>query len=173
MALIVEDGSIVAWAESFCSVTFADGYLSARGYTLWAGLTPDQKEQALRRAADYIEQAYSSRWDGYRTRATQALSWPRQDVPMKDAGGERIAAYYAPNEVPVSVQQAQAAMAFKAAAGDLNPDLARAVQSETIGPISTTYSNGSPQFTRYRAIDGMLAPLLRDSSGAGFRIVRA
>jgi hypothetical protein len=97
---------------------------------------------------------------------------PRQDVPMKDAGGQHIAAYFPTNAIPAIVQQAQAAMAFKAASGDLSPDLTRAVQSEAIGPLSTTYANGSPQFTRYRAIDNMLAPLLRESGGASFRIVR-
>ena len=172
MALIVEDGTLVSGAESLCSVDFADTYLADRGYTLWAGLTTTQKEQAHRRAADYIEQAYGPRWEGYKASASQALSWPRQDVPMKDAGGQHIAAYFPANVVPAIVQQAQAAMAFKAASGDLSPDLTRAVQSETIGPLSTTYANGSPQFTRYRVIDNMLAPLLRESGGASFRIVR-
>lgn len=161
MAIVTENGTGQSTAETLCSVTDADTYLAARGITLWGTLSTAEREQALRRAADHIEQTFSGRWAGSRLNDTQALSWPRVGVPMRDAGS-----YYASDSVPVAVRDAQALMAFKAASGDLSPDVERVVQSEAIGPISTTYAAGAPPFTQYRAITAMLAPFMRHGGNA-------
>lgn len=162
MSIVIEDGTGLANAEAFCSVAFADTYLAARGLTLWATMSTAEKEQALRRAADCMEQWYRNTWAGTRVNSTQALSWPRYEVPMRDFCG----AYYPSNAVPAIVQQAQALLAFKAAAGDLSPDVERMVLREKIGPLETEYSPTAPAFTRYRAIDNTLSPLLRGSAGS-------
>jgi len=52
MALIVEDGSIVTGAESYCTVAFANTYLANRGYTAWDALmirTPKNRPYARQR----------------------------------------------------------------------------------------------------------------------------
>ncbi|KGQ19929.1 Phage protein [Lysobacter dokdonensis DS-58] len=149
MALIVEDGSGVAGAESYISVADADTYFAARGNAAWAALTTDQKEQALRKGTDYMEARY--RWRGDRVADGQALSWPRSCVY---AFGYSVDA----DIVPERVQRACAELAVRASADDLSPDVGAQVKQETVGPISVTYADGARQTTAYKAVDAMLAP---------------
>ena len=159
MALEVEDGTGKATAESFISVTDASTYHTARGNTAWAALASDTvREQCLRKATDYIEQVYRSRWQGCRVGETQALSWPRYDVEVE---GYAIDS----NIVPTEIKNACAELALRASAADLNPDLTQGVLSEQVGSIQVTYDKASPQFTRYRAIDALLSPYLKANGG--------
>lgn len=85
MALIVEDGTGVANAESFVTVAETDAGLSAHyGTTDWAGKSNDEKEQILRQACDYIVTTYSGRWKGTKVAGDQALPWPRKNVYDED-----------------------------------------------------------------------------------------
>ena len=167
MSLVTEDGTGLAGAESFCSVSFADTHLGNFGFTLWATLSTNEKEQALRRATHYMQQIYRLRWAGQRRTNTQALDWPRSYVPKKDAPGfySVWASEYPDDEVPAEVMQACAKLAYKAAAGDLSPDIAQAKTRVKVGPIETEYAPGSIQYTRYREIDNLLNPLLKTGSG--------
>jgi hypothetical protein len=54
MALITETGAGLANAESLISVADADTYHSGVGNTDWAALSVTDKEQALRRATQYM-----------------------------------------------------------------------------------------------------------------------
>lgn len=176
MALIVESGSGSSTAESYASVADADAYLAARGQTLWAGMVTGDKEAALRRSTDYMQQAYRERWAGTRTNMTQALDWPRWNVPVKDVPGGygSLPTYLAANVIPAEVKQACIALALKAAAGDLAPDIEPQTLSEKVGPIEVTYAEGGRQTVKYQAIDNMLSPYLVDGgSGAMVRITRA
>lgn len=176
MALFVETGSGSATAESYSSVSDADTYLAARGQTLWSPLSTSDKEAALRRATDFMQQAYRVRWSGTRSSATQALDWPRWNVPLKDVPGGYGSgpAYYSSAAIPPEVKSACIALALKAAAGDLAPDIEPQTLSEKVGPIEVTYAEGSRQTVKYQAIDNMLAPYLMDGgSGSMVRITRA
>jgi len=160
MALIVETGSIIADAESYCSVADATTYHAARGNTAWAALATDAlREAALRKATDYMTQAYRSRWQGARYTETQALDWPRQGV-VRDSWAVGY------DEVPTEVKYACAELALKAATADLSPDLTQGVTREKVGQIEVEYDKSSPQRVRYAAIDAMLAPYLK-SGGSG------
>jgi hypothetical protein len=173
VALTIEDGSGKVDANSYASIADADAYLSQRGMTLWANLSDTEKSQSLIRACDYMQQVYRERWNGTRTSTTQALDWPRYLVPVKDAPGT-LTIYYANNIVPIEVQVACIALALKAAAGDLAPDIQPPTTSESVGSISVSYSPGARQTVRYQAIDHMLAPLLRDGgSGSMAMLSRA
>ena len=159
MSLICEDGSIVTGAESYCSVADASAYHTARGNAAWAALATDAiRGQCLRKATDYMEQVYRSRWQGCRVGETQALSWPRYDVEVE---GHAIDS----DVVPDAVKRACAELALRASAADLNPDLTQGVLSEQVGSIQVTYDKTSPQFTRYRAIDALLSPYLKAGGG--------
>jgi hypothetical protein len=163
MSLIVEDGTGKPDAESYISVADADTYFANRGNTVWAALSPTQKEQALRSATDYMVQAYELRWSGSRRTLTQALAWPRYYVPRKDIVGmyapQQI--YYDFDTVPVAVGHACAELAVRASATPLSPDLTAQVKQETVGPISVTYADGARQVPEYKAVDAMLAPYLK------------
>ena len=159
MALEVEDGTGKATAESFISVTDASAYHTARGNAAWAALASDTvREQCLRKATDYMEQVYRSRWQGCRVSETQALSWPRYDVEVE---GHAIDS----DVVPDAVKRACAELALRASAADLNPDLTQGVAREKVGQIEVEYDKASPQFTRYRAIDALLSPYLKAGGG--------
>lgn len=150
MALIVEDGSRVAGADSYLSVADADTHHTARGNTGWTG-DAGAKEAALRKATDYLGQTYRQRWRGVRIDSNQALDWPRTGL-----------AEIAVDGVPGDVRHATAELALLALTTDLNPPLARGgkVVREKVGPIETEFADAAPGRTRYPAIDGLLAPLL-------------
>jgi len=181
MSLIVEDGTGRADAEVYCDVAFADAWHLARGITTWSPLTTTEKEAALRRAANFLVQEYRLRWHGSRATLTQALDWPRYDVPRVDGPGILVglANIYASNVVPLEVKQANAELAFKAAAGDLAPDIdpSSLVKREKVDVIEVEYANNAPRATFFRSIEAILAPLLvsaRGVSGAGsMTLVRA
>lgn len=168
MALIVENGTGLADAESYISVADADEYLGKRGDTAWAALTTEQKEQALRRGTDYMVQVFRMRWRGSRVNAVQALDWPRAFVQRTDFeysglnGYTTIGGlyYYPNNVVPPEVAKACAEMATRGASADLLPDLGAQVTNETVGPISVSYAEGARQDTYYKAVQLLLAPFL-------------
>lgn len=181
MPLVVEDGTGLADAESYISVANADTYFSNRGFTLWATLSTNEKEQALRRSTDYMLQVYRLKWKGTRVTGTQALDWPRNWVVRDDyefatqngaqvIGGRQ---YYPADEVPIEIQNACAELAFKAAGGELAPDIAQRVVREKVDVLEVEYDRYGPQYTQFRAIDNLLAPFLKDVGGAVRRVVRA
>jgi hypothetical protein len=166
MAIIVEDGTGRADAETYISVTAADTYHSQRGNTAWASLAIEAKEAALRKAADYMTAAYGPRWAGERVSASQALDWPRFDVVAR---GFSIAS----NIVPAEVERACAELALRASTADLSPDIGQRAVREKVDVIEVEYDRYSPQFTQFRAVDNMLAPFLSDLGGAVRRVVRS
>lgn len=160
MTLITEDGSGRADAESLCSVAFADAYHAARGATIWAPLSTTEKEQALRRGTDYLEQTYSARLAGSRQFSVQALAFPRYELPRK--GGFK-GEYWAIGAIPLPVAQACAEMALRAGKAALAPDIGRLKKSVTVGPIKTEYVDGDG-VTRYRQIDQIMSQFMAGSS---------
>lgn len=76
MALVIEDGTIVAGANSYIDIPAAKAYAAARGVDL--GLDDVVTEQRLLLAMDYLE---SLSYKGVRTEPdVQELSWPRYGV---------------------------------------------------------------------------------------------
>ena len=152
MALIVEDGSGKANAESYVSVADCTAYAAAHGLT-FTGDEP-AKEARLRRATQYIDAQYA--FKGEEQTDTQALAWPRT-VAIG---------------VPREIVSACCELACKS--GDLWQDVdASAVVSETIGPLSTTYAepaNGGQ--VRYAAVDALLKRWVT-GGGMSVRVVRA
>jgi hypothetical protein len=179
MALIVEDGTGLPNAEVYASVAEADAYLTSRGYN-WSTMTEAEKEQALRRAADYLQQVYRLKWSGTRTTGTQALDWPRafvlrDDYQYQGLNGTTFIGgnfYFPANEVPKEVVNANIELALKAASGDLAPDIGQRVLREKVDVLEVQYDQYSPQFTQYRAIDNLLAPFLSSRGNTSKALIR-
>jgi hypothetical protein len=170
--LTVENGTGLVDAESFISVADASTRHTAFGNAAWAALASDTvREQLLRQATAKMEGEYRLRWNGTRISTTQALSWPRYDVPIKDAPGQfggamngyGVGSYYPNNTVPADVANACADLALRAITGPLTPDTERAVKREKVGPLETEYEPGSIQSTRFDAVENMLRPYLKDA----------
>ena len=107
---------------------------------------------------------YGRNFQGRRVNSTQALSWPRTSVLLDGS-------YIALNAIPSLVINASAELAYKAAQGNLAADLTQGVKREKVAALEVEYDNNSPQYTRYRAIDNMLAPLLISYNGGAWRQV--
>lgn len=162
MALIVEDGTGKADAESYISVADADTYHTAYGNpSAWSGASTPTKETALRTGAQYLDAVYVLRWVGFRANDAQALDWPR-------AGAEDSDGYAIDSDVvPESVRRANAIAALKHINGDtLLPDLTQsgtvASESKRAGPVekSVTYVGGKSPYKTYSLVDFLLTPVL-------------
>lgn len=80
-----EDGSGLADANSYASVTDGDAYHEGHLYaTAWTGATADKKAAALVMATRVIDAEYQ--FGGVKVSDGQALSWPRRDCPDPDTG---------------------------------------------------------------------------------------
>lgn len=167
MSLIVEDGTGLEDAESYVSVADADAYHSAFGNTDWAALTTPLKEQALRKATQYLDARYTFRGD--KTNIVQALSFPR------------FAGYGYYNEETIALQwrprplyQACCILALTASAEDLFVDgLDQAVKREQVGPLEVEYFQSSNRGQKnYVEVTSILKTLLRGGGLSGVSIER-
>ncbi|NVN88936.1 MAG: hypothetical protein HXX15_22920, partial [Rhodopseudomonas sp.] len=116
MSLIVETGAVVPGAESYISEADSIAYHTSRGNDTWMTISQIQREQALRRATDYMAQVYRRRWAGFRATATQALDWPRSFVYLEPFVRGATGSYpylVADNVVPEEVKRACAELALR------------------------------------------------------------
>lgn len=166
MAFVVETGAGVPNANSYASVSAADGYVADRGIAGWASLTNSVKEQALIKATDYLEATYRDAWKGNRITATQTLSWPRSNVIVD---GFLIAA----NIMPAPVVNSCIEMALRSASGEtLIADQGQRVKREKIDVIEIEYQDYSDPTQRYPFVNRMLSPYLLSSADGSFAQVR-
>lgn len=153
MALIIEDGSIVADANSYVSVAETRLYAEARGIAL---PTDDADlEILLIKSMDYLE-AQRSKYQGLKVESTQSLQWPRYDVYID-------CVLFSQDEIPVELKSAEMQLAIEANSGtDLMPTrCAGFVTEEKVGVLNTKYSESiatgaGPNMT---AVKALLAPL--------------
>lgn len=158
MALTVEDGTGLAAADSYISLTTANAYHSKRGITAWVGSTPE-KEQALVRAAEALDRLYN--FVGLRSTQAQGLQWPRTGAV--DSDGFAISA----TTIPTQVQDAQAELAARLLCVDEAPDQAADMANvtsvtETVGRVSVSRSFGAAgaQLPRFPKVNQILRPVL-------------
>ena len=165
MAFQVEDGTGLADANSYLSVTDADSYIEDHGDSAtWSAATDASKQEALRLATQYLDIRYATKWIGARGDEDQSLAWPR-------ASAEDYDGYAIDDEsVPSLIEDATAELALRVIDGDTlydDIDEPGTIKSESVttGPITerTEYIGGKSQVKRYPLIDGMIRPLI--SSG--------
>lgn len=156
MALIVEDGTGLANAESYDSVAGITTTLAATGEdAAWLLLTTTQKEQIARRATRALDSEYAFR--GSKSKSTQALEWPRSGAYDDD--------WYPYEGVPTKLKQALAQYCSGGLV-DLQPDQTSpgSIKSESVsiaGVISesVTYASAKSQEVYYRKVSGLLSEL--------------
>lgn len=153
MTLIVEDGTGLAEAESYLSVADFKGYCDKRGLS-YADQTDTVIEQKLRIATGYIDTV--KRYKGQRLLTEQSLEFPRES--LTDWGGLPVLG------VPGRVKQACAELAYKAFTENLYVDLDRGgmVTSQSVGPMSVSYSDKAPVGKSYMTAMKLLEPYTRD-----------
>jgi hypothetical protein len=134
---------MLSFTELAVTLSDANAYFTSRGVTTWLG-SDAVKTAALVRGQDYIAGVYNPRW---------TVAFDNDDAP-------------------VAVQYAifEAALREVVQPGSTAPDYVPAgqVTSETVGPISVTYSDkqgsdaNAPVFPR---IEALLAGLVRSIRG--------
>ena len=147
MPLTVEDGSIVANADSYISEADAQVYLASRGVASAVVV-----EAFLLQAIDFIE---SLNFVGSPVDTdTQAMSWPRSGVSYPS--GRAVA----DTEIPPGIARAQAYVANYIATGT-DPNLApeRDVKREKVDVLEVEYSDSTSPSSKAITIFDMPAAL--------------
>lgn len=170
MAIIVEDGSIVANANSYVTRANFITYAADRGITI-ANTTAS--DVFLIKAAEHIDQ-HEDNLKGTRREKTQSMAFPRTGLTIDGW-------YWGSDEIPRNVVLCQYAFAMDLAASiDLlnrpqNPGLAK--RSETVvGAVSVEYAIGASQnqkLSRTSTADALLHSLLKNSGLRTVQLVRA
>lgn len=165
MALVIEDGSIVAGATSYITVVEYNTWADARFGSARATAPADDAaaEQLILRAMDYFE---AQSFKGYLVEQTQPLQWPRSWVVIDGYSVD-------PDEIPKEVKNSlyELAYAEEQGEGELNV-LERKVTSEKVGPVAVSYSDSSSSRNSNVAVSSSMKKLLQNSGG-GFAVSRA
>lgn len=162
--LIIEDGSVVAGANSFATVAQVRAFAALRGFTL--PVDDSAIEILLVRAADYL--AYlESRFAGVRTDpAAQSLCFPRVGVYL-------FGTDLASDVIPVALVQGQIALAIHAnALPDLLPKVSgRIIKREKLDVIETEYqeSTASNPVPFFPDVEAILTPLFGGTDGGSMQ----
>lgn len=159
MTLIVEDGSIVAGANTYISAADFTTYASARGITLVGDATI-----LLTQAMDYIE---ALAFKGIKRTLNQPLQWPRVGV--------YVDGYYVQSGVlPVQLLNGQCWTAIAIDQGtDLLQDIPRTVSSERVGDIEVHYTPGAASNVYNMKIHNALWKILDNGAISGIRVSKA
>ena len=168
MALIIEDGSIVANANSYVTVANFRLYAEARGVTDISEVDSDV-EVLLIKAMDFLEGQHT-KYQGCTTSSSQVLQWPRSGVMVDNLS-------VGVNEIPRALEYAQYALALEVHAGnDLQPtrlpSTKGVISKEKIGPIEIAYeSSKTAGFTPgFAKAEALLSHLYKRN---GLQLIRA
>jgi len=167
MALIVEDGSVVAGADSWATLADARALAAKYGVTLPADDT--EAEVALRNGGAYVN-GYEPNMAGVRVSDVQTMCYPR-------AGVFKFGFQCAEDSIPAEIILAQVFAAAKIAEiGDAwGVDDGKGILSEEVtGVVAVTYSDNGKTGTYYRIerVDALLKPLLGGAGASNFAVVR-
>lgn len=158
MALIIEDGSNVANANSFATTVELQAYATLRSLTIPAS-TADL-EPLLVKAADYLF-SLEDDFKGSRTNTTQVMPFPRSYITIFDLDIS--------GTIPDILKQAQCRIAYDAIANDLQATGGgRVIKKEGVGPLVVEYGDdgvSDPQVNLDAALT-ILKPLLNTASTA-------
>lgn len=165
MTIIVEDGTGLSTAETLTSVAEADTYHLLRGNTAWAALSTSSKEMALRKANDYLRQAYRNRWQGKRVKISQSCDWPRYDVLVDGL-------FVSSTSVPSDIKDAAADLALRSTTLGLNPDQSRNILREKVDVLEVEYVPYAPTVATMNSVEDLLRPYLTGSRSS-VRLVRS
>lgn len=128
LALIIEDGTRVAGANSYVTLDEANAYLAYHAQRVaWAALSDDDKAAAIVQATRALDSGCS--WKGQKVDLQQARAWPRYGVIIEGGPGvaweprrSRYMGGVGDNEVPTAVKEASMELAALMMAGDRTAD---------------------------------------------------
>lgn len=163
MALIIEDGTIVADANSYVTVAEARSYCSSRGLTIPENDT--ELEALIVSGFDYLE---SLLFKGNVIEPHQPSKWPREEVYVN---GEELDS----SVIPTDLKNANARLSFEATLTDLLPTgSGPEVVREKVDVVEVQYaeSGSSSVAPNFRAVDALLQDLLDPNANSIGRTLR-
>ena len=163
MALIIEDGTIVAGANTYIDVATANIILA---YFNMPSLSISNDEASLTAAAQYLE-SFRDRYKGSKVSSAQSLQFPRINLTIDGFD-------FPSDEIPEQLKKAQAIAASLVSSGKslYSNSSGQEILSKSVDVISVTYaknglSNSQPIFG---LIDAQLQPLLNTTKLSTVRI---
>jgi flagellar biosynthesis regulator FlaF len=157
MTLIVEDGTIVADANSYVSEAEYQAYATARGLTI--GSTTEEREQELTKAMDFLD-SYRDSFKGYKNTRDQSTQWPRQGVFIDGFQQDS-------NTLPVELKKAQMELAVTSRSFDLAPNQQyQNIASQKLDTLAVSYhAGGTYQSVQLGGAQQFLDELLINRNG--------
>lgn len=76
--LIIEDGTGVANANSYCDLDYALEYCTMKGYSDWLNYSEDEQKIFIIRGTEFVNNYYT--WKGVRRYINQSCAFPREGV---------------------------------------------------------------------------------------------
>lgn len=160
MTLIIEDGTIVANANSYISTTDYIAYALARGITI----DPDSAEMQLTKAMDYLETRV---YQGDLVEEDQALQEPRDKVYIDG----QLQTY---TQIVNRMAKAQCELGMGFNAGyDMLAPITRTVKEESFAVFRKVYMDNAVSTPILQMVSAWLDPLLASGGGYSFSVDRS
>lgn len=162
MTLIIEDGTNVAGANSYATLTEIRAFAALRGVTLSA--VDATLEILAIKAMDYLESLRGD-YQGIKVYEDQALQFPRSDVYVDGF-------ILASTTIPVLLKNAQCQLCIELHNGvDILPtSTGGSIKREKVDVIEIEYQPSVSTIQKMRAFNALIEPLLK--SGFAFRTSR-
>ena len=78
ITLVVENGTGLPDANSYCDLDYAVEYCTMKGYTDWLKLSENEQKIFIIRGTEFVDNFYT--WKGIRHRQSQSMAFPRDDI---------------------------------------------------------------------------------------------
>ncbi len=174
MALTIEDGTVVANADSYTDASDVDTYFTDTDGSIpvaWSNLTTAVQEAYLRQATRFLDSKYRTLWIGTRYDADQSLEWPRTGATTRD--GFTLTVSTIPKELIWATSELCRRLLT---AASLDPDLTdeRKVRSERLRAepleIQSVFESVGSSHTIYQRVDLLLGRILRTTTPSGLSV---
>lgn len=146
--LIVEDGSGLPNANSYCDLDYALEYCTMKGYTSWQSLSETEQKVFIIRGTEFIDNFYN--WRGRKGKGSQALSFPRFDLYDDDN--------YLINGIPDKLKKACLEAAFLNSSTDASTlfstkDENGAIKRQKVDSLEVEYFSNQQNETNLNNVD--------------------
>lgn len=146
--LIVEDGSGLQNANSYCDLDYALEYCTNKGYASWLSLSENEQKVFIIRGTEFIDNFYM--WKGRKGKGSQALSFPRLDLYDDD--------HYLINGIPDKLKKAclEAAFLNSTSGADTlftTKDENGAIKRQKVDSLEVEYFSNQQNETNQNAVD--------------------
>lgn len=148
ISFVVEDGTGLPNANSYCDLDYALEYCVSKGYTNWLSLTEDMQKVYIIRGTEFVDNFYN--WKGRRGSQSQSMAFPRLDLYDED--------HYEVRGVPDKLKKAciEAAFLNSSSGSDTlftTKDENGAIKKQKVDSLEVEYFSNQQNETNANAVD--------------------